>query len=124
MLEDTLIGLIVKNATEMPDEVAMREKRFGVWKPMTWREFKANVQHFALGLRALGFEDGKHWVVYRENAQSIQIDLSGSAGPLPAVAVDTTKEYREIDLGLLKPRLQRIGLPRESDWAIAIGKFK
>ena len=33
MLEDTLIGLIVKNAQEMPDEVAMREKRYGVWFP-------------------------------------------------------------------------------------------
>ena len=30
MLEDTLLGLIVKNANEMPDVVAMREKRFGV----------------------------------------------------------------------------------------------
>ncbi len=30
MLENTLIGLVVKNASEMPDDVAMREKRFGV----------------------------------------------------------------------------------------------
>ena len=36
MLDKTLLGLLVRNATEMPDEVAIREKRFGVWKPMTW----------------------------------------------------------------------------------------
>jgi len=57
MLENTLIGLVVKNASEMPDDVAMREKRYGVWSPMTWRELQENVQRFALGLLALGFEE-------------------------------------------------------------------
>jgi long-chain acyl-CoA synthetase len=63
VLDKTLIGLIVKNATEMPDEVAMREKRYGVWKPMTWREFQANVQRFALGLLSLGFEEGNNLAI-------------------------------------------------------------
>ena len=58
MLENTLIGLIVKNAIETPDDVAMREKRYGIWRPMTWREFQSNVQRLALGMRALGFKDG------------------------------------------------------------------
>ncbi len=58
MLEHNLIGLIVKNAAEMPDEVAIREKRFGVWSPITWAQFQEKVQRFALGLLALGFRAG------------------------------------------------------------------
>lgn len=67
MLEDSLIGLIVKNAQEMPNEVAMREKRYGVWSPMTWREFQENVQRFALGLRALGMQSRDTLAIIGDN---------------------------------------------------------
>jgi len=67
MLEDNLIGLIVKNAQDMPDEVAMREKRYGVWIPMTWREFQDKVQNFALGLKALGFSNDDKLAVIGDN---------------------------------------------------------
>ena len=67
MLENTLIGLIVKNAIETPDDVAMREKRYGIWRPMTWREFQSNVQRLALGLRALGFKDGDNLAIIGDN---------------------------------------------------------
>ncbi len=67
MLEDTLLGLIVKNADEMADEVAIREKRYGVWSPMTWRQFYIKVQRFALGLRVLGFEEGNHLAIIGDN---------------------------------------------------------
>jgi len=67
MLEDNLIGLIVKNANEMPDEVAMREKRYGVWKPMTWGEFRDNVQRFALGIKSLGFKSGDNIAIIGDN---------------------------------------------------------
>jgi long-chain acyl-CoA synthetase len=88
MLEDTLLGLIVKNAKEMPDEVAMREKRYGVWKPMTWREFQTNVQRFALGLRALGFEDGNNLAIIGDNKPEWVIAEFGcmAAGGLPTGA--------------------------------------
>ncbi|MEX1351534.1 MAG: AMP-binding protein, partial [Desulfobacterales bacterium] len=67
MLENTLIGLVVKNGIEMPNDVAMREKRYGVWSPMTWRELQQKVQHFALGLRALGFEKGNSLAIIGDN---------------------------------------------------------
>ncbi len=49
MLEDNLVGLIEKNAREMPNVVAMREKRYAMYckktgiislstKLLTWRE--------------------------------------------------------------------------------------
>lgn len=88
MLEDTLLGFIVKNATEMPDEVAMREKRYGVWSPMTWRQFRDNVQRFALGLRALGFESDDNLAIIGDNKPEWIIAEFGcmAAGGLPTGA--------------------------------------
>ncbi len=86
MLEDNLIGLIVKNAAEIPNEVAMREKRYGVWSPMTWREFKEKVQRFALGLRALGFEDDDKLTIIGDNKPEWIIAEFGcmAAGGVPS----------------------------------------
>jgi long-chain acyl-CoA synthetase len=88
MLEDTLLGLIVKNAEEMPDEVAIREKRFGVWSPMSWRQFRDNVQGFALGLRALGFETGNNLAIIGDNKPEWIIAEFGcmAAGGVPTGA--------------------------------------
>ncbi len=68
-------------------------------------------------------EGWNHVVVYRENAASIDIDLSRASGPLRAVAVDARAGYEERDLGMLEARDQTIDLPRNSDWAVAVGSF-
>jgi long-chain acyl-CoA synthetase len=88
MLENTLIGLVVKNAAEMPDDIAMREKRYGVWSPMTWRELKQNIQRFALGLRALSFEEGNNLTIIGDNKPEWIIAEFGcmAAGGLPTGA--------------------------------------
>lgn len=88
MLEDTLLGLIVKNADEMADEVAIREKRYGVWSPMTWLQLYGKVQRFALGLRALGFEEGNHLAIIGDNKPEWVIAEFGcmAAGGIPTGA--------------------------------------
>ena len=40
------------------EKVAMREKEFGIWRPITWQQYFDNVKHIALGLVSLGLEDG------------------------------------------------------------------
>ena len=40
------------------DRVAMREKEFGIWRPITWHDYLENVKYLALGLISLGLEDG------------------------------------------------------------------
>jgi uncharacterized protein DUF5060 len=66
-------------------------------------------------------QDNKHIVLYEENADRVQVDLTGMKSGGKAIAVDTTQEYQEINLGELFPSQQIIKLPRKSDWAIAIG---
>lgn len=80
MLEDTLIGYIVKNAAEMPDEIAFTEKRYGIWNPTTWKEFHDQVQRFALGLRSLGLEPGDKLCIIGDNKPEWIIAEFGAMG--------------------------------------------
>jgi hypothetical protein len=72
---------------------------------------------------ALATRDRKHLVFYSEDTERIMMDLSGMSGSQPAVAVDTEKTYREIDIGPLKAGKQTLKAPYKSDWAIAVGAF-
>ena len=38
--------------------VAMREKEYGIWRPITWQQYLDNVKHIALGLIKLGLNKG------------------------------------------------------------------
>ncbi|MBI4636999.1 MAG: AMP-binding protein [Candidatus Rokubacteria bacterium] len=57
--ELTLPKLLLATARHYGDgKVAMREKEFGIWRPITWREYLAEVRDLALGLMALGLQRG------------------------------------------------------------------
>ena len=63
----TFPQLLAKLATERPDEVALQEKRYGIWKPMTWSSYDARVRDFAHGLASLGVERGEVVAVLGDN---------------------------------------------------------
>ena len=65
----------------------------------------------------------EHYVFFKQETSSIQVDLSGMNGSQPVVAIDTRAPYQEVDLGTLDPTNQTIDLPHSSDWAIAVGNF-
>lgn len=85
---DNLISLIVRNASQMPGEDAIREKRFGIWMPMTWAGFEANIRRFALGLVALGFGKGQNLLIIGDNKPEWIIAEFGAmaAGGIPTGA--------------------------------------
>ncbi|RJR27532.1 MAG: long-chain fatty acid--CoA ligase [Desulfobacteraceae bacterium] len=85
---DNLIALIAGNAAQMPDDVAVREKRFGVWTPITWAEFEEKVRRFAVGLEALGFGPGKNLLIIGDNKPEWIISEFGAmaAGGIPTGA--------------------------------------
>jgi long-chain acyl-CoA synthetase len=57
-VSDTLPKLLREHARRTPQRVALREKQFGIWQPVTWGQYLERVRDFALGLRALGFGRG------------------------------------------------------------------
>ncbi len=55
----TIPKLFVMQAEKYGEnKVAMREKEFGIWKPISWSGYLQNVKDIALGLISLGLEDG------------------------------------------------------------------
>ena len=65
--DTTFPSLLKKCATERPDEVAMQEKRYGIWQPITWRDYQQRVTDFAHGLAALGVDRGHVVAVLGDN---------------------------------------------------------
>jgi long-chain acyl-CoA synthetase len=49
------------------DRVAMREKEFGIWRPISWRDYFKNVKYLALGLIRLGLEEGDKVAMIGDN---------------------------------------------------------
>ncbi len=49
------------------NRVAMREKEFGIWKPITWHDYLENVKHIALGLISLGLKEGDKVAMIGDN---------------------------------------------------------
>jgi len=64
-----------------------------------------------------------NYVFYKEDTNSVQMNLSGMGTALPAIAVDTKLDYAEINLGTLNPTSQTWTAPYVSDWAVAVGDF-
>ena len=52
-----------------PDAVALRQKDYGIWAPVTWAGYERTARHFGLGLVKLGLPDGGHCAIVSENRQ-------------------------------------------------------
>ncbi|WP_254838578.1 AMP-binding protein [Natronomonas marina] len=53
-----LLGTLLENGRDHPDEVALRWKHHGIWTEVTWSEYLDRVRFCTLGLEDLGFGDG------------------------------------------------------------------
>ncbi|MDO8475275.1 MAG: AMP-binding protein [Candidatus Rokubacteria bacterium] len=63
----TLPKLLQKNARDMRDRPAIREKDRGIWQTHTWLQYHDNVRDLAHGLAALGFKRGDKLSVIGDN---------------------------------------------------------
>jgi long-chain acyl-CoA synthetase len=64
----TIPKLFLKKASQFgADRVAMREKEFGVWRPITWAQYLENVKYLALGLLKLGLKKGDKVSIIGDN---------------------------------------------------------
>src|SRR5712692_7888900 len=63
----TLPRLLQRNARDLGNRPAIREKDRGIWQSWTWREYHDHVRDFALGLAALGFRRGEGLSVIGDN---------------------------------------------------------
>ena len=65
--EKTLPQMLREQASLRPDKVAIRQKRFGIWKPITWKQYYERACDVGIGLRQLGLNKCGHVAVISEN---------------------------------------------------------
>ena len=82
----TMPQMLRDNARRMPDRVALHQKDFGIWQPLTWSEYYTRARHFGQGLHALGLQPGGHVAILSENRIEWVIGQLG-AGLVRAVTV-------------------------------------
>src|SRR5262247_815597 len=94
--ETTLARLLQRNARDLSDRPAIREKDRGIWQSWTWREYLAEVHDFALGLAALGFRRGDRLSVIGDNRPRLywaQVAAQSLGGvPVPVYQDSIAKE--------------------------------
>ena len=78
-----------------PDEVALRQKEFGVWQPVTWAEYARQARWFGLGLLQLGLAPGQCVAVLSENCREWAYAELGTAlvGGITAGVYPTSPEH-------------------------------
>jgi long-chain acyl-CoA synthetase len=96
---DTFPKLACENARRMPGRVAMREKDYGIWQPITWAEYIAQARLIALGLASLGFERGDKVAIIGDNRPELYWAvlatqmLGGVPVPLYQDSIEKEMEY-------------------------------
>ena len=63
----TLPRLLARLATERSSDVAMQEKRYGIWQPLSWAEYATRVRDFAHGLASFDVRRGEIVAVLGDN---------------------------------------------------------
>lgn len=79
---NTVPKLLRENSKIFANKMALREKRFGIWQSITWREYYERVRNFTLGLYDMGFtpddrvaiigDNRPEWVISELAAQSLR----------------------------------------------------
>ena len=94
----TIPRLFWQRVGEWGGRTAMREKQFGLWRDISWREYGENVQRVALGLRALGLEKGDRVAIISENnPQWLYTDLGAQAAGGITVGIYTTDSPQQVE---------------------------
>jgi len=75
---DTFPKRLVHNAERFGERVAFREKEFGIWQEITWREYLEHVQACAGGLLALGMRRGEVIVLIGDNRPELYYVAMGA----------------------------------------------
>ena len=93
----TLPQVFLDRVAECGDQVALREKDFGIWQSITWNLYLIHVRHFALGLVTLGFQRGDHLAIISENCKEwLYADLACISLGGVSLGVYPTSPYPEV----------------------------
>ena len=92
-LPQAFLDRVAKNR----QQVALREKDFGIWQRVTWQSYFEHVKWFALGLLELGFRRGDRLSIISENCREwLYADLACVSLGGVSLGVYPTSPYPEV----------------------------
>ncbi len=94
----TVPTLFWARVQEWADRVAMRQKVFGIWRSISWKQYGENARHVALGLISLGLKKGDRVAIISENNPEWLYSDMGilAAGGVP-VGIYTTDSVTQVE---------------------------
>ena len=132
-VHDTLPKLLAYNARHFPDQIAQREKDYGIWISYSWAACERHISRMAVGLAALGIARGDvvaligdnrpEWVwgevaahacramslgIYRDALEEEVRYLIGYAEPKVVIAEDEEQVDKFLSLAGRIPSVERI----------------
>jgi len=120
----TLPGLLQRNALQLGDsKVALREKEFGIWQTITWREYYEQVRDFALGLHMLDFKKGDKLAVIGDNRPEwfyAELAVQSLGGAVVGIYPDSHPEQVEYNINHSDSRFIVAGDQEQADKILAI----
>ncbi len=99
--ENELINLpskLLEHAQTRPKDVAMRHKKFGIWREFTWEEYLSKVRSIAFGFYELGVREGDKVAIHSENRPEwVFADLGAQTIGSVSVGIYPTSPAAEVE---------------------------
>ena len=97
MKELTIPILFLDKVEKLGNTVALREKKRGLWRRISWNEYYAHVRHFCLGLKSLGLEKGDRVSILGDNCPEwLYADLATQSAGGIGVGIYPTNSYIQV----------------------------
>ena len=95
--DETLPKLLVRNAQRFGDRTALREKEFGIWRPISWAAYLDAVREFSLGLASLGVRRGDKVAIIGDNRPEwVMSELAAQAAGGASVGLYQDSNLNEV----------------------------
>ena len=93
----TIPGLLSERAKSSPGQVAYRAKKLGVYREVTWQEFRDRVASCAMGLRQLGLKRGERLALMGDPCEEYMIsELAAQALGALTYGIYPTSSQKEV----------------------------
>jgi len=97
MVELTLPILFQNRVKELGEAVALREKKKGLWRRISWNEYYSHVRNFCLGLKSFGLQKGDRVSILGDNCPEwLYADLATQCAGGISVGVYPTNSYVQV----------------------------
>ncbi len=93
----TLPKLFETRVRELGEQVALREKKRGAWRRISWDQYYIHVSNFSLGLKHLGLKPGDRVSILGDNCPEwLYADLATQSARAIGVGVYPTNSYLQV----------------------------